>query len=94
LKYGVRLRGENFNIVTEGKVENLGFYTTRFVKAATPEEAEIKAVEMVRSDKKLLATLIKVEELAPKIYLEEIWPERWWKPIGSKGYTFYPMESA
>lgn len=48
---------------------------------------------MIRNDKSLLGTLIKVEESESKIYLEEMWQERWWKPVGGRGYTFYLMKS-
>ena len=37
--------------------------------------------------------LNKESNLEPKIYLEEMWQERWWKSIGGGGYTFYLMES-
>jgi hypothetical protein len=86
------LRGENFEIKAEDGIENLGFFTTRIVKANTPEEAELKAVEMVKTDKDLLESLSEKREFEPKIYLEEMWTVRWWKRIGGKGYTFYSME--
>lgn len=92
MKYGVMLRGENFEIESETGVENLGFITTFFVKAKSPEEAELKAVEIIRTDKALLSTLSKESKLEPKIYLEEMWPESWWKPLGGGGYTFYSMD--
>jgi hypothetical protein len=93
LKYGVMLRGENFEIKSESGVENLGFFTTRFVKARTPEEAELVAVDMIRKDKSLLEILSRESKLEPNVYLEKIWPERWWKRIGGSGYSFYAMES-
>jgi len=93
LKYGVMLRGENFEIKSKAGVENFGFFTTRFVKARTPEEAELAAIEMVRKDKSLLESLFSQSKLESKIYLEKMWPERWWKRIGGGGYTFFAMES-
>lgn len=87
------LRGENFEINSESGVENLGFMTTRFVKAKTPEEAEFIAVEMIWNDNSLLEMLHKESNLEPKIYLEEMWRVRWWKRLSSGGYTFYPMGS-
>lgn len=94
MKYGVMLRGENFEVNSKSGVENLGFMTTRFVKAKTPEEAELIAVEMIWNDSDLLEILHKESNLEPKIYLEEMWRVRWWKRLGGRGYTFYPMESA
>ena len=93
MKYGVRLRGENFEMIFEDEERNFGFFTTRFVRASTPEEAEIKAVELVKSDKQLIDALLKDRRCDPMIYLEEIWEERWWRRIGGKGYTFFPMEA-
>lgn len=86
------LRGENFQIKSATGVENLGFFTTRFVNARTPEAAELVAIEMVRTDKSLLEALSRESKLEPKVYLEKIWPERWWKRIGGNGYSFFAME--
>jgi len=88
------LRGENFEIKSEAGVKNLGFFTTRFVKAINPEAAELVAVDMIRTDKSLLEILSRESKLESKIYLEKMWPERWWKRLGCSGYSFYPMESA
>lgn len=93
MKYGVRLEGKNFEINTERGVENLGFIATRFVKANSPEEAESKAVDLIRFDKSLNSTLVENNEYEPMIYLVEYWKESWWKRLGGRGYTFYPMES-
>lgn len=87
------LRGENFEIKSESGVENFGFFATRFVKARTPKEAELVAIEMVRTDKSLLVSLFSESKLESKIQLEKVWPERWWRRIGSSGYTFFVMES-
>lgn len=94
MKYGVMLRGENFAIKSEAEVENLGFFTTRFVKARSPEEAELVALNMIRTDKSLLKVLMRESEFESKIYLEKVWAVPWWKRLGGDGYTFYPMESA
>lgn len=93
MKYGVMLRGENFQIKSATGVENLGFFTTRFVKAKTPEAAELVAMEMVRTDKSLLEILFNESKLESNIYLEKVWSERWWKRLGGGGYTFFAMES-
>ncbi len=87
------LRGENFEIKSETGVENIGFFATRFVKARNSEEAELVAVDMIRTDKSLLEILSKESKLESKVYLEKIWSERWWKRIGGNGYSFFAMES-
>ena len=43
MKYQVLLRGENFELNWEGKIKNLGFFTTRWVKADSVEDAEKKS---------------------------------------------------
>ena len=51
MKFKVMLRGENFNVALDGPVAKLGFYTTRFVEADTPDAAEQAAVDLVRQDR-------------------------------------------
>lgn len=91
MKYGVMLRGENFEIKSKSGIENFGFMATRFVKAKNPKEAELIAVNMIRTDSRPLEILYKESKFEPKIYLEEIWRVRWWKRLGGEGYSFYPM---
>lgn len=71
-KYRVRLNGANFLMNQDDKVCRLGFYTTRFVEAGTPEEAEKRAVQLVRDDGKLKAAVLNDKADPPMIYLEEI----------------------
>ncbi len=92
-KYKVMLRGENFLIKFEDKVENLGFYTTRVVNANSAEEAESRAIDLIRNDEELLSVVQRVSDLNPKIYLESITEASRWQRLGGKGYTFWPMES-
>lgn len=92
MKYGVMLRGENFAIKSESGVENLGFMATRFVQASSPAEAELIAVELIRKDVTLLEILRKESNSESKIYLEEMWRVGWWRRLGGRGFSFYPME--
>ena len=92
-KYKVLLSGENFELNFEGKTDNFGFYTTRIVKAYSEEEAEIKAIELIKTDNNLLSMLIKNSEYESKIFLEEILKASWWQRTGGEGYTFFSMES-
>ena len=55
--FQVLLEGQNFFVDFEGKEELLGFVTTRWVKAKNPDEAELKAVELIKQDKHLLNIL-------------------------------------
>src|SRR3546814_17175149 len=45
--------GENFPGTLLGQEELVGFYTTRFVEADSPEQAEIMAIELLRNDPSL-----------------------------------------
>jgi hypothetical protein len=91
MKYQVMLRGENFEIESEDEVQNLGFYTTRIVKAESPQEAEIKAIELVKNDPWLKEPIVSDSSFTPMIYLETIDEAKWWKRLGGKGYTFWEM---
>lgn len=91
MKYQVLLRGENFELNWEGKIKNLGFFTTRWVKANSVEDAEKKAVQLIQNDKWLQSALIEKSEYSPMVYMEEISQAKWWKRVGGKGYTFWEM---
>jgi hypothetical protein len=72
-KYKVMLEGRNFLINYEGKIEKLGFLTTRFVEADDPKDAELKAVQLIKEDERLLAAVQnKNKENSPMIYLDSI----------------------
>jgi len=87
------LRGEDFEVEIDGEITNVGFYTTRVVKAASPEEAEMKAVEMIKGDKYLTSSMNRDSEKRPMIYLEQISVAPFWKKLGGSGYTFWPTEN-
>jgi hypothetical protein len=65
-KYKVFLNGKNFWIKADGHPKKMGFYTTRFVEADTPESAENLAVELVRKDAGLRKA-VKNEKVRPAI---------------------------
>ncbi len=75
------------------QVSRLGFYTTRFVEAATPEEAELSALEMLRVDPALrVPAEHQTSEAA--VLIEEVTEV----PLSTNrkpnsGFTFYPMEA-
>ena len=52
----------------------MGFYTTRWVEAASPEEAETLALEALRTDPDLKVSSPKVRERgqAARVYFEKI----------------------
>ena len=79
----------------DGKPEKHGFFTTRFVEANDPEEAEKISINLIRNDTDLKAAVLNKQGDPPMIYLKEIDELEGFgdiEPPGS-GYTFYP-ESA
>jgi hypothetical protein len=92
------LEGMNFLIVFDGVETLTGFIATRWVKARTPEEAELLAVKLIRKDNSLIDITcnVKDETLAPKIFLDELLMVSWFtyfRKRPGKGYTFYKQES-
>jgi hypothetical protein len=91
--FAVMLRGENFVIQVDGVPERMGFYTTRFVHARNEEEAETRAVQMVRESKSLRSAGIKSSSFTPMIYLESIERRPWWYKFKTQhGFVFWNMD--
>lgn len=95
--YQVMLEGKNFPLEMDGVGEIMGFVTTRWVNAANAEEAELKAVDLVKNDSSLIGAVRDREGFAPMIYLVELATVSWLtfrrrQPGG--GYTFYPQSDA
>jgi hypothetical protein len=69
----------------------MGFYTTRFLEADTPELAENRAAQLIRGDAKLREAVINDRSDPPMIHAEEIVLLQTFEgiePPGS-GYTFF-----
>jgi hypothetical protein len=49
-KYRVFILGENFLTVMDGVAQRLGFFTTVFVEADSPEQAGKLAISLLRAD--------------------------------------------
>jgi hypothetical protein len=104
-RYMVTLRGEDFLLRLEkprlfGLLRRqvnapalYGFFTTRYVDAASPEEAESKAVELVNADPKLHAMTLNARESPPSIFLEEVAVIDAQPSDEVRGYTFFPAET-
>jgi hypothetical protein len=71
-QYRVLLRGQNFLLNYEGKVQRLGFYTTRFVEADNEAAAEEKALARLRDDPTLRAAVLNEQSDPPMMFIEEI----------------------
>jgi len=66
-------------------------YKTRYVEANNPEEAELKAVELIKTDSKLTESVKNDHSDAPMIYLEELFGLESFEGVNilGTGYTFY-----
>ncbi len=96
--YQIMLEGKNFHIIFDGIEELTGFVTTRWVKAKTPEDAELLAVELIRRDSSLIGISRNNNEktAVPKIFLVELSPVSWFtyfRKSPGQGYTFYKQGS-
>jgi hypothetical protein len=90
----VFLRGQNFILKwVNGSTENLGFYTTRFVRANNPEGAELLAVDLIRHDKKLAACIQNQRSDPPMIFADEIEEIEELPESAGAGYAFFPSDS-
>ena len=82
--------GEDFPVVVDGEVIVCGFYTTRYVEAASASEAETIASEMLFEDPDL-ETPPGWDDIEPRIIFEEV--EEVAAPIDiNDGFSFFPME--
>lgn len=90
-KYRVFLNGRNFWMKVDRQPKRMGFYTTRFVEADLPEEAESLAVQLIRKDTKLQKVVHNKKSDPPMIYLEGIALLKSFKGIKlpGTGYVFY-----
>jgi hypothetical protein len=85
------IRGEHFLLESDGQVQAVGFYATRFVEASGPGIAESAAVELIRADQKLRSSVRNDRSDPPKIFVDEIEEiELQDVPASHPGYTFFP----
>jgi len=93
-KYRVVLNGQNFHLSAEGGVAPHGFYTTRYVEAATPEQAEQLAMGLVRGDPELTASVVNSRDDPPRILVDELAELESFDgvEVPGGGYTFYLEE--
>ncbi len=66
------IRGDNFPSILDGRSILFGFYTTRFVEASTPEEAEFLVLEQLRRDPSLRLPEGVAHNPDARVYFEEI----------------------
>ena len=91
--YQVLIHGSDFILNLDGKAnERGGFYTTRIVKARSHNEAELKAIGLIKTDPKLHEVSVKQENTTPMLYVEELATISFFTYVRRKpgsGYVFY-----
>ncbi len=95
--YQLLLEGKNFCFTFDEKIVNGGFYTTRWIKAESPEEAEEKAVELIKNDDSLKRMIVKSSDTKPLIFLEAISTVSWFtyfRKSPGNGYTLYDEQDS
>lgn len=86
------IEGENFPLKTDGVRGLIGFFTTRWVKAATPEDAKQKCLELLRDDPSLASE--RIDGVSPMMFVREIDAMADGPPDApGGGFTFFPMGS-
>ena len=94
-RFKVKLHGKNFFLNLDGEPRKFGFYSTRFVRAENPEEAERIAVILTHQNQNLRKTLLNQNDDPPKINLEGIKEISFLKFFAKKSatdFTFYPQD--
>ena len=91
--YRCSIRGESFPGELVGSKGLYGFYTTRWIEAASAEEAEMTALELLKSEPTFQIKSPKLREQSKaKVYFEEIVPVRETKRKPGGGATWFKME--
>ena len=91
-KYKVFVRGENFLIRFEEQEQKLDFYTTVFVEAQDPQDAELKAMDLLRNDQKLVTRTLNAKSDSPMMFVEEIEELETFEgqSLPRTGFAFFP----
>ncbi len=85
--YRCLVYGKNFPGALIKSKKPCGFYTTRFVEASDPEDAELKVVDLLREDASLQVSE-KHRNSDARVFIDEI--EEVAEITGpNKGFTFY-----
>ncbi|HIK45686.1 MAG TPA: hypothetical protein IGR64_12505 [Leptolyngbyaceae cyanobacterium M65_K2018_010] len=70
--FRVLVLGEHCKMDVSGDRCYMGFYVTRFVEAATPEDARVAAIAAVRRDARLDGLILNDEADPPLLLIDEI----------------------
>ena len=91
--YQCLVNGQNFLLNLDGKPRKYGFYKTVYVDSSDPSQAELDAVEYIRSSE-LKDQVSNSENDPPMIYVEEMYElENSGVSENSTRHTFYKEKS-
>ena len=91
-KYRIMLQGSGLLLDMGNGPARHGFFTTRYVEAESPEQAEVAAADLVRKDGELRSAILNEKTDPPKIYSVEVVELESFEAIDvpGTGYGFYP----
>lgn len=85
--------GEDFPVIIDNNVEVVGFYTTRYIEAETPGEAEALASELLFEDEDLQPPPGDWSDLQSRIVFEETVQVA--EPVDiDDNFSFFPMDES
>ena len=91
-KYKVMVEGANFLVSFDNETAKHGFFTTRFVEAENPEDAENQTIELLRVE---LASLVQNDASdSPVMFVEEVDEIDSFEglPMPGAGFVWFPDE--
>jgi len=90
------MEGKNFLLNLEGITQKYGFFTTRYIEANNPEEAELKAVQLIREDSEISESIKNPQSDPPMIYLNTLDELASFEGVDvpGAGYSFYPDDGS
>ena len=94
--YRVLVTGENFLVNLDSVPEKMGFFTGCFVEAASREQAETVAIDLVRHRQGLVGKVLNAEADQPLLFASEIQEvDSWDEGRGVEtAFAWYPEGAA
>ena len=94
--FRVRVNGRNFQLAWQDErerayIRRVGFYTTVHIRARNLQEAELRAVNVLKRDKSLLTSVRNSRSDPPRMFVDEIVEVSSFKGlrIPRTGFAFY-----
>ena len=92
--FAVVIEGQNFpGRILDQPDKTVGFFTTRWLEAATTNAAEMKAIELVRDELRAKLLVPHHGEPAPKLHLSDLTEIEKLPGHSGESMTWYAMEN-